>query len=341
MWLTRFALSRPSITAVIFGALVLFGVISLTQLGRSSNPPNTDFPIVEVYAAYPGASPQDMERMVIKPIEDQMTGLDNLDELTATAQEGTAVVVAQFKMGTDLNLAAVDVQRRVDTARVYMPTDLDPPQVYKAGQSEPPLLDVAVSSKSLTQPQIADLINSQITPLIEQVPNVQSVDVYGSATREFHVEPDPVKLDGTSATLEDIFNAVQVNNLNVPGGIMTQPTREGSVAIHDYVEQASDLLAIPLSPLTVLQYPVKSLKIGDVATAYDSHIEMRSISSFNGEPRVYMEINPTIDADQGDPRAAGRDEKTRGAVPTGRVPRDRRPGRLHGQDADGRRAIPD
>jgi hydrophobic/amphiphilic exporter-1 (mainly G- bacteria), HAE1 family len=298
MWLTRFALSRPTITAVIFGALVLFGVISLFQLGRSSNPPNTDFPIVAVVATYPGASPQDMERMVIKPIEDQMTGIDNLDELTATAQEGSAVVIVQFKMGTDLNLAAVDVQRRVDTARVYMPTDLDPPVVTKAGQSEPPLLDVAVSSKSLSQPQIADLINSQITPLIEQVPNVQSVDVYGSATREFHVEPDPVKLDGTSATLEDIFNAVQVNNSNVPGGIMTQPTREGSVAIHDYVEQASDLLAIPLSPLTVLQYPVRSLKIGDVASAYDSHIEMRSISSFNGEPRVYMEVNPTIDADQ-------------------------------------------
>jgi HAE1 family hydrophobic/amphiphilic exporter-1 len=298
VWLTRFALSRPTVTAVIFGALVVFGIISFFQLGRSSSPPNTDFPIVAVFASYPGASPQDMERMVIKPIEDQMSGIDNLDELTANAQEGTAVVVVQFKMGTDLNLAAVDVQRRVDVARVYMPTDLDPPTVTKAGQAEPPLLDIAVSSKSLTQPQIADLINSQITPLIEQVPNVQSVDVYGSADREFHVEPDPVKLDGTSATLEDIFNAVSINNLNVPGGILTQPTREGSVAIHDYVEKASDLLAIPLSPVTVLQYPVKSLKIGDVANAYDSHIEMRTISSFNGEPRVYMEVNPTLDADQ-------------------------------------------
>jgi HAE1 family hydrophobic/amphiphilic exporter-1 len=298
VWLTRFALTRPTITIAVFAALIIFGIISFVQLGRSSSPPNTDFPIVAVFAGYPGASPQDMERMVIKPIEDQMSGIDNLDELTATAQEGSAVVIVQFKMGTDLNLAAVDVQRRVDIARIYMPSDLDPPTVTKAGQAEPPLLDVAVSSKTLTQPQIADLINGQISPLIEQVPNVQSVDVYGSATREFHVEPDPVKLDGTNATLEDIFNAVQINNLNVPGGIMTQPTREGSVAIHDYVEQASDLLAIPLSPLSVLQYPVKSLKIGDVATASDSHIEMRTISSFNGHPRVYMEINPTLDADQ-------------------------------------------
>ncbi len=164
MWLTRFALTRPTVTIAIFAALIIFGVISFAQLGRSSSPPNTDFPIVAVFAAYPGASPQDMERMVIKPIEDEMAGVDNLDQLTATSQEGSAVVVVQFKMGTDLNLAAVDVQRRVDIARVYMPTDLDPPTVTKAGQSEPPLLDVAVSSTSLTQPQIADLINSQIEP---------------------------------------------------------------------------------------------------------------------------------------------------------------------------------
>ena len=137
MWLTRFALSRPTITIAIFGAMVIFGIISFVQLGRSSSPPNTDFPVVAVFASYPGASPQDMERMVIKPIEDQMSGIDHLDELSANAQEGTAIVVVQFKMGTDLNLAAVDVQRRVDIARVYMPTDLDPPQVHRPGSPHP------------------------------------------------------------------------------------------------------------------------------------------------------------------------------------------------------------
>ncbi|MGH7737588.1 MAG: efflux RND transporter permease subunit [Candidatus Tyrphobacter sp.] len=298
MWLTRFALSRPTVTWVIFGTLVVFGLVSYIMLGRSSNPPNTDYPLVIVYASYPGASPQDMERMVIKPIEDQMNGIEYLDQLTATAQEGTAVVGVQFNVGTNLDLAAVEVQRRVDTARIYMPTDMDPPEVDKAGTSEPPLLDIAVSSASLTQPQIADLLNAQVTPIVEGDPDVQSVDVYGAATREFHVEPNPAALDATGATLEDIFNAVSYNNLNVPGGILTQPTREGTVAIHAYINQASDLLGIPLSPTTVLQYPVKALKIGDVAQAYDSHIEMRSISSYNGRPRVYMAINPTLDADQ-------------------------------------------
>jgi len=297
VWLTRFAISRSVITTMIFVALVIFGTISYLQLGRSADPPGTTFPIVIVSASYPGASPQDMEKLVIKPIEDQLDGIDHLDQVSATAQEGTANVVVQFKLGTDLDLADVDVQRRVDTARVYMPTDLNPPDVYKNGATEP-LLDLAVSSSSLSQPQIADLVNNQVKPLISQIPNVASVDVYGTADREFHVLPDPTALAGTGATLEDVFNTVANNNANVPGGIMTQPTREATVAIHAYIDHASDLAAIPFAPLTVLQYPVKSLKIGDVARVEDSHVEMRSISHFNGLPRVYVEIGRDINADE-------------------------------------------
>ena len=295
MWLTRFAINRPIVTAVVFIALALFGMISFAQLGRSSNPPGTDYPVVIVVAAYPGASPQDMERMVVKPIEDQMAGIDNLDHITATAQEGVAVVGVVFNLGTNIDLAAVDVQRRTDTARVFMPSDLDPPTVTKAGTSEPPLLDIAVSSSKLTQAQIADLINSQVQPQIAQIPNVQSVDVYGAANREFHVEPSPGKLLGTNATLTDIFSAVANDNLNVPGGLMTQPTQEATVAVHSYINNASDILAIPLA---VPGNSGMGMHISDVANVYDSHQEMRTISHFNGQPRVYIGLNPTLNADQ-------------------------------------------
>ncbi len=298
MWLTRFAIQRWVITLMVFSALIIFGLVSFFQLGRSSAPPNTDFPVVVVWAGYPGASPQDMERMVIKPIEDQMGGVENLDELDATAQEGSAVVVAIYKMGTNIDYAAIDVQRRVDTARVYMPSDMNPPTVSKEGQSEPPLLDVAVSSNSLGRAQLADVVNNQVVPLIDQIPNVLNVDVSGTADREFHVEPSQMRLDGTGATLSDVFNAIAQNNINVPGGIMTQPTREATVAVHSYVEQAGDLAAIPLSPPTNTALPVKNLKVGDVADVSDAHIEMRTISAYNGEPRVRIELQPTLDADQ-------------------------------------------
>ncbi|MBV8373084.1 MAG: efflux RND transporter permease subunit, partial [Candidatus Eremiobacteraeota bacterium] len=200
MWLTRFAISRPVITAMVFIALALFGTFAFMKLGRSSDPPGTAFPIVVVFASYPGASPQEMERLVVKPIEDQLANIDNLDQLTANAQEGSASVGVQFKLGTDLNIAAINVQSAVDTARVYLPSDLDPPQVYKNGASEP-LLDIAISSKSLSPTALADLVTNRVQPLVKAIPNVQTVDVYGATSREFHVEPVPAKLLGSGATL--------------------------------------------------------------------------------------------------------------------------------------------
>src|SRR5579871_5874669 len=140
---------------MVFIALAIFGSVGFTKIGRSSNPPGTDFPIVVVYSGYPGASPQQMARLIVKPIEDQLDGIDNLDQLSATAQEGVASIIVQFKLGTNLDIAAINVQSAVDAARVYLPVDLDPPSVYKNGASQP-LLDIALSSKTLSQTQLAD-----------------------------------------------------------------------------------------------------------------------------------------------------------------------------------------
>ncbi len=294
MSLTRFAISRPVITAMVFIALAIFGLISYGKLGRSNNPPGTTFPIVIVEANYPGASPQAMARLIIKPIEDQLANIDNLDQLNSSTQEGSGTVVVQFKLGTDLNIAAINVQSAVDAARVYMPADLDPPSVFKNGASEP-LLDLAVSSKTLSPTQLADVVNYRVEPLIKAIPNVQSVDVEGTTDREFHVEPLPGRLYGTNATLLDVFNAVAANNADLPGGILEQPTKETTVAVHAQIDHASDLLGIPLP---VPGSSDKNLKIGDVARASDSHVEQRTFSHYNGRPRVSISISRDINADE-------------------------------------------
>jgi HAE1 family hydrophobic/amphiphilic exporter-1 len=294
VWLTRFAITRPVITAMVFIALAIFGTIAFSKIGRSNDPPGTAFPIVIVFANYPGASPQEMERLIVKPIEDQLANIDNLDQLTATAQEGSASVGVQFKLGTDLNIAAINVQSAVDTARVYLPTDLDPPEVYKNGASEP-LLDIAVSSKTLAQTALADLVTNRVQPLLKAIPNVQTVDVYGASAREFHVEPNPAKLLGSGATLREVFDAVAANNANLPGGVLREPTQETSVSVHAEINTAQDLLNIPLP---VPGMSSRAMRIGDVAEAYDSHVEPTSISHYNGLPRLYVEMSRNIDADE-------------------------------------------
>ncbi len=294
MWLTRFAISRPVITTMVFIALAIFGIVAFAKIGRSANPPGTDFPIVVVYSAYPGASPQEMERLIVKPIEDQLDGIDNLDQLSSTAQEGVATILAQFKLGTNLDIAAINVQSAVDTARVYLPLDLNPPSVYKNGASQP-LIDFAVSSKTLSPTQLADFVNNRLEPLFKGIPNVQEVDIYGASDREFHVEPIPERLLGGNATLGDVFAAVAANNANLPGGILRQRTQETSVSVHAEINTAQDLLGIPLP---VPGSSNKNMKIGDVAYAYDSHVEPTSISHYNGAPRIYVELGRNINADE-------------------------------------------
>ncbi len=279
---------------MVFIALAIFGTVAFFKIGRSANPPGTDFPVVVVYSGYPGASPQEMERLVVKPIEDQLDGIDNLDQLSASAQEGVATIVVQFKLGTNLDIAAINVQSAVDTARVYLPVDLDPPSVYKNGASQP-LLDVAVSSKTLTQTQLADFVNNKLEPVLKGIPNVQNVSIYGAADREFHVEPIPARLIGANATIGDVFNAVSANNANLPGGILRQRTQETSVSVHAEINTAQDLLGIPLM---VPGNNTKNMKVGDVAYGYDSHVEPTSISHYNGQPRIYVELDRNINSDE-------------------------------------------
>ncbi len=301
MWLTRFSIARPIIVAMVFIGLAVYGLISYNALGRALNP-NVTFPIVVVEASYPGASPAEMERLIIKPIEDQIDGIDNLDKMSATAQEGQASVIVQFKLDTNIDYAAIDVQRRVDTARVYMPTDLDPPVVDKsAGSQQSPILSIVLTSKTLAPTALSDLVQNRIIPDIRHIPFIQSVDTYGEYTREFHVNPDPNRLIGTGATLPDVFNALSQNNANLPGGRLDSPTNETDVSVHSEIQKASDMAEIPLMVpvITAVTVPVPTaLRIGNIASVSDSHVERRIVSKYKGQQVIELDLNRIITADE-------------------------------------------
>jgi multidrug efflux pump subunit AcrB len=305
MWLTRFSLKQPVIVAMVFIALALFGLYAyFFQIGRSQNPPGTEFPLVFVAAEYPGASPQDMEKLVVKPIEDQLQGLEHVDQITASSQEGEAEVDVQFNVGTNLDLAAVDVQRRVDTARVYMPADLVPPDVGKAGSSEP-LMTLAIRSKSLSPTQLGDVVNNELVPMLDQIPNIETVSVHGVQTREFHVEPNPMAMVGLGATLGDVYNTVSAENANLPGGRIDKPTQETTVSVLAEINNAADLAAIPLA---IPGNNTKLLRVGDVATTTDSFADQRYISRYNGQARVNVTLSKSLTADEVTTTAKVRDQ---------------------------------
>ncbi len=293
MWLTRFSIMRPIIVAMFFIALAAYGTISYMALGKNAQP-NVDFPIVVVVAGYPGASPAEIERLIVKPIEDQIDGIEHLDNLSATAQEGVGVVVVQFQLGTNLDFAAIDVQRRVDTARVFMPSDLDPPSVQKNG-SDSPVVTYAVGSKTLTAPALADILNDRVESDIKHIPGVNGVSLSGAAVRQFNVEADPLRLSGAGATLTDVFTAIAGNNANLPGGRIDRPTVETTVSVHAEINSVADL---GMLPLTVPGGAQKMLQIRQVAAVLDTHQEQRLISHMNGQPGLILDVSRSITTDE-------------------------------------------
>ena len=298
MWLTRFAITRPVITAMVFIGLAIYGLVSYLSLGINALP-NVSFPVVGVFASYPGASPSEMEKLVIKPIEDQLDGMENLDRLSATAQEGSATIVARFKLDTDLNYETIDTQRRVDIARVYMPVDLTPPTVQKFSNASDPIIDEALTSNKLSPAELSDLVTQRIVPDLKTVPGVLDAQTAGNSPREIHVYPDQQRMLASSTTLEDINNALSFNNANLPGGRIDSHTQETTVSVHADIQQPQDILQIPLQVLNGSQIGVAqaSLKIGDVARVEDGYVEQRLPASFNGKPSILLSITRQVDAD--------------------------------------------
>ncbi|MGH7706979.1 MAG: efflux RND transporter permease subunit [Vulcanimicrobiaceae bacterium] len=293
MWLTRFSINRPVIVAMAAVALAVFGIRSYLSLGVSLFP-NVAFPVVIVDAEYPGAAPSTMEKLVVKPIEDSVQGLENLDKVTATAQEGQGIVVVQFKLDTDLNYAATQVQQAVDAARVNMPTDLNPPLVFKATSNSGSILDEAVTSKTMSAAALGDLVQNEIKPDLTAVPGVVRVDVSGDTARELDVYPDYARLDSVGGTLLDIFNSIAPNNSTLPGGRVDSPTKETTVAVHAEINKATDMLAFPVPiPGTGLRP-----QLGQLATVADTHAEQRFPTQINGQTAVVIGPERAVGADE-------------------------------------------
>jgi len=293
MWLTRFAITRPVITAMVFIGLAIYGLVSYKSLGVNLFP-NVSFPIVAVQASYPGASPAEMEKLVIKPIEDQLDGMENLERLSATSQEGSAIIIAKFKLDTDLNYETIDVQRRTDTARIYMPTDLVPPLVTKYGTGNDPILEEALRSSKLSAAQLSDLVSQRIAPALKAVPGVLSVDTAGDTAREIHVFPDQARLLAAGATLADLSAVLERNNANLPGGRIDAATQETTVSVHADITAPQDILRIPIAVSGGAQ---NTLTIGNLARVEDGHVEQRRPTHYNGAPSLVLDIQRQIDAD--------------------------------------------
>jgi HAE1 family hydrophobic/amphiphilic exporter-1 len=265
-------------------ALVVTGIFSYFSLGVDLFP-TIDIPTVEILTSDPGASPEAVETEITKKMEDAVNTISQIDELRSTSSEGQSLVLIQFELSKNGDIAAEEVQNHISLVTNDLPRTAKTPVVIKFDPDATPILQIAVSAprplRDLTM--IADKLIKQ---KLENAKGVGQVKIVGGARREIHVLTDPDKLRAYNLTITDVFNAMRAQNLELPGGSLQAGTRELTVRTSGRVTDAAQF-----SQLAIVNRNGYTVKVSDIGTAEDSYEEPVSSARLDGRPAVTLVVS--------------------------------------------------
>lgn len=285
MALTRVAIQRPLFTLMVILAVVVLGLVSATRLGVDLLP-SINIPVVTVSIVYPGASPEVVEQLVTKPVEDAVAGMAGLDSIRSISSEGVSAVIVTFKDNVDADVAAIDVEKRINAIRAQLPQDIQPPSIVKADINAQAVMTLAVWGDRPPE-QLYRLADEKIRPRLEQINGVGRVSLIGGRQREIQVKADPAKLRAYGLTLPQLTAVIAQENLNLPGGRIEQQGREVNLRVDTRLGGVQDIEGLVI---TVLPNGAV-VRVSDVATVEEGLKEQRTITRTNGKDTVLIAVS--------------------------------------------------
>ncbi len=284
MSLASLSISRPTfITCVIFLMLAV-GLIARGRLGVDLFPDVT-FPVVSVSTTYPGAGPEEIETLVSKPIEDQVSTISGLKRLSSTNQEGLSIVIAEFTMETDVKYAEQQIRDRIGAAKRALPTNIDEPVVRRMDPSDLPVVVLSLEA-DLPPGKLYDLANEVIKPKIEQVAKVGLVQVIGGRKREIHVKLDRKKLISREVSASAVASRLAASGENVPAGKIDM---NGVEKVFRTVGQFKSLKDIGSTIVNFFGNDVP-ITVSDVGTVEDTLVDESSRTFINGKKSLFINV---------------------------------------------------
>src|SRR5262245_25366718 len=226
MSIPRFAIQRPVMMSMISAIVILIGGISLSRLPVDLLPDIWQ-PTVNVRVNYTGVGPLEMEELVTRPLEQQLSAVQGLEMMNSSSNEGNSNINMNFVWGTDLNEAMNDIRTRIDRVRNRLPEDADPPVVQKFDSNAQPIMGLAVESTDGTLNRVAlrELAENMLSPRLERVPGVAAVTVGGGLRRQIHVELSREKITALDLSVDRVVNVLKTENENIPIGEVYQGDR--------------------------------------------------------------------------------------------------------------------
>jgi hydrophobic/amphiphilic exporter-1 (mainly G- bacteria), HAE1 family len=288
MFLTRLAVVRPLTVLMGLLGLVIMGGVSYTFLKIDRLPP-ISIPFVSVSMAYTGATAQDVEQLIVEPIENAVSGMSGVYSITSTSSEGSGSVNVQLVDGTDPTQAALEVERRVNGIRNRLPADASDPRVNKADPSQQPIMEVAITGAKLDQ--LYEVANDQFVPEIEAIPGVAQINVSGGLQTEVQIKIDYAKLAAYGVTLSQISTALTNANVDAPVGSIQQGQSQLDVRSLGSFQTIDDL-----SNLIITQTTNGPILLKDLATVGRGYKTQTQFQRLNGTDAVGLQIVKQSDA---------------------------------------------
>ena len=290
MTLTELSIKRPSFIIVIFTILIGGGLISYNQLSYELLP---DFspPILTVTTTYPGASPATVESQVSKPLEDALSGLENISEVTAFSLDNASVMLLEFKASANIDKVLEDAQRKVNNMQNALPEGAQTPVLAKIEPNASPVLQVSAVAKNMSDRDFMELLDDQILPQIKQTKGVAEVQVIGGEKRELRVNVDKDKMKLYGLSMAAINQAIAAANVEFPTGKLKSTEEQMTVRLAGKYKSVTDL-----ENLILTTNGTSPIRLGDVADVVDGSKDQITVSRFNGENGVGLRIKKQSDA---------------------------------------------
>jgi HAE1 family hydrophobic/amphiphilic exporter-1 len=290
MTLTELSIKRPSFIIVIFTILIGGGLLSYSELSYELLP---DFspPILTVTTTYPGASPATVERQVSKQLEDALSGLENISEVTSFSLDNASVVMLEFKASANIDEALQDAQRKINNVQNKLPDGAQTPVIAKIEPNAAPVLQVSAVAKNMDDRHFMELMDDQLLPQIKQTKGVAAVQVIGGEKREFRVNVDKEKMKQFGLSLAQINQAVSASNVEFPTGKVKNDQEQMTVRLAGKFKTVEDLRA-----LIIYSNGTSTVRLGDVAEVEDGSQDIVTVSRFNGVNGIGLRIQKQSDA---------------------------------------------
>jgi HAE1 family hydrophobic/amphiphilic exporter-1 len=270
-------------------ALVLLGAVSLPGI-KIDLFPQLQIPVAVVVTSYPGAGPEDVEKMVTRPLEEVLGTVNGVTGIRSYSSSGFSLIVVELAWGTNLDFAALDMREKIDLIEGLLPEGVKDPQVLRMDPTLMPVIQLALTGSSDLR-QLRALAEEVLKGRLERVEGVASAEVIGGATREILVEVDPAALAARGLGITQVVQALQAANLSLSGGYIASGGKEYLVRVTGEFQSPEDIVSVP-----ILTPQGAAVRLADVAAIRDGEGDREQASRVNGRPSVALVINKRSDA---------------------------------------------